>query len=334
MRSAAPQRGFSLVEIMIATTLGLVLLAGLSQMFVSSKQGYRVQESGARMQENARFAMEYLSRAIRQADFWGGAPASEMTAISSGLADGAASACSEAWMTDFARAVQGWQGAAASPLANCTVTAYVPHSDVLALRYADPDGYISDAELADGDGDETSNGRSIVRALVGRNAVLFNHADRSVARSATSGIEGAEAEGALNYRYAAYVFFLRNFTAVVGGPATPSLYWRRLDSGGTTESQQLVEGIEQLKFSYGIDSDGDRVADRYKEAGAVTTAEWAGVLSVRISLLVRGDQLDSYSDDQTYPMTASYTYTPAAEARRFQRRLFIRDVQIRNRVRG
>lgn len=45
----------------------------------------------------------------------------------------------------------------------------------------------------------------------------------------------------------------------------------------------LVEGIEDLRFRYGVDPDGDGFANRYVEAGGV--ADWDQVVSVEISVL-------------------------------------------------
>ncbi|NOZ52562.1 MAG: prepilin-type N-terminal cleavage/methylation domain-containing protein [Gammaproteobacteria bacterium] len=61
--------GFTLVEIMVAITLSVVLLAGVGQIYVSSKESFRVQHINARLQENQRIAMEFLNRDIRQAGF-------------------------------------------------------------------------------------------------------------------------------------------------------------------------------------------------------------------------------------------------------------------------
>lgn len=63
------QRGFTLVEIMVAITLSLVLIAGVAQIYLSSKESYRVQSELARLQENQRIAMEFLQNNIQQAGF-------------------------------------------------------------------------------------------------------------------------------------------------------------------------------------------------------------------------------------------------------------------------
>lgn len=64
-----PQRGLTLVEIMVAMAISLVLLAGIIQIFLGSKQAYRVQDGLARLQENGRFAMEFMGRSIREASY-------------------------------------------------------------------------------------------------------------------------------------------------------------------------------------------------------------------------------------------------------------------------
>lgn len=81
------QRGFSLVELMIAMTLGLVLLLVIGTVFVSSRQIFREQEDNARLQESGRYALEIIGRSIKQAGhvevpFTGFKVAFEGTAIS------------------------------------------------------------------------------------------------------------------------------------------------------------------------------------------------------------------------------------------------------------
>ncbi|RFC35371.1 MAG: type IV pilus assembly protein PilW [Candidatus Nitrotoga sp. SPKER] len=61
------QAGFSLVELMIAITLGLIVLLAVGSIYIGSRQTYRVQEDNARLQEAGRYALEVLGRSIRQA---------------------------------------------------------------------------------------------------------------------------------------------------------------------------------------------------------------------------------------------------------------------------
>lgn len=58
--------GLTLVELMIAMTLGLFLLLGLVNVFLAQRQAYRTNENLAQLQSNARVAFELLAREIRE----------------------------------------------------------------------------------------------------------------------------------------------------------------------------------------------------------------------------------------------------------------------------
>ncbi len=70
------QQGLTLIEIMIALIIGTFLLAGVIQIYLSTTQSYRMLENQSRLQENGRFAMDFMTRDIRQAGFrcWPAAP--------------------------------------------------------------------------------------------------------------------------------------------------------------------------------------------------------------------------------------------------------------------
>ena len=63
------QVGTTLVEAMIAMTIGLMLLATLSQVFVSNSMFRRELDRSSRLVENASFAMERLGSDLRSAGF-------------------------------------------------------------------------------------------------------------------------------------------------------------------------------------------------------------------------------------------------------------------------
>ena len=74
MNSCPPtpvQRGFGLIELMIAMTLGLILILGVAQVFLNSKRSFVVQQQVAVLQENARFLLTRISRDVRQAGVFG-----------------------------------------------------------------------------------------------------------------------------------------------------------------------------------------------------------------------------------------------------------------------
>lgn len=81
-QSGQKQQGFSLVEILVALGLGMVLLAGATNLFIGSSQTFNVNESLSRMQEDTRYVMSRMARDVRMAGFRGCAPSS---AIINGL---------------------------------------------------------------------------------------------------------------------------------------------------------------------------------------------------------------------------------------------------------
>lgn len=67
--SPGAQRGMTLVEIMVAITISLILLAGIIQVFLASKTTYRMQDGLSRVQENGRYAMHFIGQRAREAGF-------------------------------------------------------------------------------------------------------------------------------------------------------------------------------------------------------------------------------------------------------------------------
>ena len=71
-RALTLQRGFSLVELMVAMVLGLIILGALILTFTANKRSYESQNTFARIQENGRYAMDLIIKDLRLAGYWGG----------------------------------------------------------------------------------------------------------------------------------------------------------------------------------------------------------------------------------------------------------------------
>lgn len=63
------QSGFTIVELMISMTLGLIITAIVAGLLASSKASYATQDDSIELQETGRFAVEIIARAVRQAGF-------------------------------------------------------------------------------------------------------------------------------------------------------------------------------------------------------------------------------------------------------------------------
>jgi type IV pilus assembly protein PilW len=97
----ARQRGLTLVELMIAITLGLIVLASVIGVLIANRESYRTSEALSRMQENARFTFEALGRSIRAA---GGSPCGA-TKVANVLNNQ-----STTWWANWGNAVRGYEG--------------------------------------------------------------------------------------------------------------------------------------------------------------------------------------------------------------------------------
>lgn len=59
--------GFTLIEMMIAGSLGVVVLLAMSELYVQAKKSFQVNEAVARMQEEARFTTNFIHNHTKRA---------------------------------------------------------------------------------------------------------------------------------------------------------------------------------------------------------------------------------------------------------------------------
>ena len=69
-----PNSGFGLIELMVALTLGSLVVLGLAQVFLSSRATYLSQRSSAMLQEDARYVLSKMAREIRMVGMFGCLP--------------------------------------------------------------------------------------------------------------------------------------------------------------------------------------------------------------------------------------------------------------------
>ncbi|HEV2042160.1 MAG TPA: prepilin-type N-terminal cleavage/methylation domain-containing protein, partial [Casimicrobiaceae bacterium] len=91
---ARPSRGFTLIEMMVGITLGLMVLAAVTTVFVNVSSNRRDMERTGRQIENGRFAMQLLADDIVNAGYFGefdprevGAPATKPDPCSTTVGD-------------------------------------------------------------------------------------------------------------------------------------------------------------------------------------------------------------------------------------------------------
>lgn len=329
------QRGLSLVEIMVGMTVGLILMAGIIQIFVSSKQGYRIQTALSRLQENGRFAINFISRDIRSAGFFG--CAGNTTRLVNTLNN------ANQYTWDFSTALQGFEATGNDtwvPALDSSITDPLGGRDIITLRHAlgglaaveSPFMSNTSAALHINTGNGLSQG-DIVMVSDCVNSAIFqitnNNPDTSGTLVHNTGVNDPPPGNAtkdLEKKYTDKATIIR---------VTTTTYYIRADSGdrpslyrkeGADDPQELIEGVEDMQILYGEDTDGNREVNFYATANKVT--DWDNVINVRISLLLRTLEDNLASSSQSYTFNG-VTTTP--NDRRL-RRVFTATVNLRNRA--
>ena len=68
-RTRSRERGVTLVELMIAITIGLLITVVVAQLFLGSRQTFATTDDVSRMQDNIRFAQQLLARTVHLAGY-------------------------------------------------------------------------------------------------------------------------------------------------------------------------------------------------------------------------------------------------------------------------
>jgi type IV pilus assembly protein PilW len=63
------QSGFTIVELMVSLVLGLLVILVIGSIFIANSSTFRATDDSARIQENGRFALQAISRVVKQAGY-------------------------------------------------------------------------------------------------------------------------------------------------------------------------------------------------------------------------------------------------------------------------
>ena len=66
LRSPRTNSGFSLVELMVAMLLGSIVVLAVTQLFITNQRTFQLQRGLTDVQEQGRFAIDYISRDVRR----------------------------------------------------------------------------------------------------------------------------------------------------------------------------------------------------------------------------------------------------------------------------
>lgn len=331
--SPARHHGFSLVEFMVAMVLGLIIIGGAISVYLASKRSLTEVEQVASVSENGRFALQVLNYATKHVAFFGGAsPADIREDGSLGAVAGDCSAPAQAYNTDdafFAVRASGTPGASVTVL-GCIDDA-LANTDVLVVKGvvpsplydADPDdpnaprdGVISFPTVPGWDNQTTY---VIANSEVG---ILLDGADTPP--DVRVGNEFAEG---VAWPYRLQIFYVRNTPT---GPTMSRkvLGWDAGSAAMSIEEEDLVQGVENMRFLFGFDTNNDGEVDTVDNLAAVQAAgAWDNVLSMQAYVLLRSQNADpGYTDEKTYQV-GDLSVTPGGS---FRRVLLHTEITLRN----
>jgi type IV pilus assembly protein PilW len=354
------ESGLTLVELMVALVLGLLLMAGVLQLFAANKASYRLTESISGMQESARFGVSRLERDIRMAAYTGctgrdqgnivintefSSPPTTFTPDNgvegweaSGTAYGSYTLLSDGASVSDA-STSGWT-TGGSVVLNGSTNA-VNSSDVIRVWHVDGDGVLVDVSgstvsagtappYVDGDTMMLTDCTSVDYAHV---CSVGTDDDADLACSENNPLNLLNSSGAAHaFKLSGSIYYVGKRADDADNP--PALFRREISqnaaSGAAGNPQELVQGVEALQLQYGIDTDvtdPDGVANAYVDANNV--ADWNDVVSVRVHLLMQSLRNDLVDGVQTF--TFNGANVTASDGR--LRYPFVATVSLRNRSR-
>lgn len=303
MRPVRSQAGLSLIELMIAMALSLLLMLGVLQIFLSSKQTYTANSALSRVQESGRFAMDFITYDLRNAGYKGEC-FSDATALFStpNLSDD---------RLNINMALKGWEAQANLPSWPPSFsTDKTPGTDSIIIKHAATSaGVLGNTDIA-------PNASNIVMASVNSDVkdsytIISNALGCDIFKSGTPTVNSIPKDGSINFSrsYATpitkvLIFQSNQYYVKNGANNSPSLWRASWRSGITTPNSnlELIEGIRDLQFEYGIGSGSaeNRALTNaaFIKANAVT--DWSKVVAVKIRLLALGNEPNVAAEDQVY----------------------------------
>lgn len=307
------QRGLSLVELMIGMTIGLIMLAALGALYVATSKARQEFNKTSDQIENGRYALDMISRDVEMGGFYGRAGLSpsvlNSTVIDYSLPDLCATSLasmgfsSSSASTTVPVAVAGLPASATSP--ECLPNR-LANTEILTVRYASstPTSTPSGTEYYV----QLSNCRLDPKPLV----------YDSSATALTLQTRTCDGTLADMRKYVVRTYYIANCDDCSASDGVPTLKVVEFVKG-ELQVTTLVSGIQDVHYSYGVDTDGNGAPDCYvsdpsvDNTGACPSStgyswatpvhNWSNVTAVRINLLARNvTPTAGWMDTRTYDL--------------------------------
>lgn len=307
------QNGLSLIELLVASAIGLLLLLGVTNIVINSSRAHKEVSAMGQQLENGRYALQTLTDDLKHAGYYGhlfdGLPSYNQASLPDPCAD---SSTDLVTLEDhLLLAVQGYDGTnGVSCLDNAN---YLAGTDILVVRRAQTTT-IGISSLVQGEVYLQSLPRDRIINAGSGDTVTDEDRFRLIRQ------DGVTPADIRKYRIDIYYVSPCSVPAssgtcdanADGGRPIPTLKRMMLShSGGTTQmiSEPLVEGIQDLQIDWGIDQNEDGAPNIYRSEPA-DLDEWQNVVAAHVYVLARNIQpTPGYTDQKTYSLGQSGTRT-------------------------
>lgn len=328
--------GFSLIELMVAVTIGLLLILALASLLAQQSRSRAELEKSAAQVENGRYAVSILQSDIELAGYYGQF-AGEI-AMPGALPDACNTTDIDELNSALALPLQGYSDVGATipaTLSGCIADEdHVDGTDILVVRRLQASDVLP--SIADAASSENGN-RVYVQANPEARITDLGENSSSFTLFRKDGVTAAELRAMVVHIY--FVSPCNEFAAgesacdenADGGNPIPTL--KRLElavAGGATAFAvtPLVEGVEDMQFDYGVDAAGSGApGDPFIEAPAL--GQWPNVVAVNTTLLVRAPaESIGHSDAKVYDLGLAGTVGPFDDS--YKRHVYRTSVRVIN----
>ncbi|MDP1900259.1 MAG: prepilin-type N-terminal cleavage/methylation domain-containing protein [Rubrivivax sp.] len=295
-RRPARQRGFGLVEMMVALALGLLVVGGASMLFIATRQANGTTDNLGRVQESVRTSYDLMTREVREA---GGTPCDAQLLVADVLNNAQGGA--PTWWATWGEPLRGYDNATAFPGAafGAAVGERVAGTSALIVRYGAALDTLAvtahDTATATFTVNRVAHGVAVDDLIMACNyswGAVFNVS--AVAASTFTHAAGAAVDGncsvglglptvcanpGTTYQFSAGSLVGR-FTAAgwyIGNNGRPETGGRSLYRVTRRGVEEVAEGVRAMEMSYLVSGNADYVA-------SAAVADWSQVTAVRFDL--------------------------------------------------
>jgi type IV pilus assembly protein PilW len=311
--------GLSLIELMVAIAIGAVLSLGAVTLFMQSKLSYLQDEESARLQENGRYAMRYISHELSMAGFLGGVLGGDLlTSTPTGGTD----------CFDYLMGVDR----NSFPLEHFNNVSSASDPNMPTTCWDTDDTFVNDPNTPAPD--VLVFRRTRDRATDPNEPGVSLEADKFYVRIldanvSTTIVQGGTSGALLDWwEYSPQILFVRDHSTDDTTDGIPTLCRIGLspDSKDKGPTECLVEGVENIQIEFGIDDDEDQQANYF--VTEPSEAQLGAAVAARLYLLVRSvSPIAGYTNDKTFTLGQTEVNAPADG---FYRRVLQTTVLLRN----